>query len=421
MKRYLKKLLAIFILLALVVSCVSKPGVQVHASGAKISENSRTIMQGASFRLYMMNTTNTPKWSSKNSKIAKVSSKGIVTALKTGKTTITAKVAGKSFQCKLTVIPSVKAEAVYGLNSILNYYSKDTQIDIKNFAEGKFAFTAHERQWYEFSYNYKFELELKMPTGEKKVMYFLVDSVNYSNREVDKELLAQQGFYEKIDKKWKKADVTKINSLMKLVAKGEYQLYANDGWIHISNDNVRLWSGNSYKLELCNAVKNVKWTSSNEKVATVDKDGNVSGISEGTATIKATSGGVTYKAKVQIFRKVPEVMRQAYGFLAFHRNYAFYPKDFRITDVRIGDFRPFWEGNSNCCLLIGVRGKLKDQSYVESDLAFHNMNNGELTCEVIERNNYSAGFTPVGAVEELSKDEIEYLNGLLQKGIRYIF
>lgn len=43
------------------------------------------------------------KWTSSNKKVATVSSKGKVTAKKKGKATITAKVAGKTFKCKITV------------------------------------------------------------------------------------------------------------------------------------------------------------------------------------------------------------------------------------------------------------------------------------------------------------------------------
>ena len=43
------------------------------------------------------------KWSSSNKKIATVSSKGKVTAKKKGTATITAKVSGKSYKCKVTV------------------------------------------------------------------------------------------------------------------------------------------------------------------------------------------------------------------------------------------------------------------------------------------------------------------------------
>ncbi len=42
-------------------------------------------------------------WKSSNKKVATVSSKGKVTAKKKGKATITAKVAGKTYKCKVTV------------------------------------------------------------------------------------------------------------------------------------------------------------------------------------------------------------------------------------------------------------------------------------------------------------------------------
>ena len=44
------------------------------------------------------------------------------------------------------------------------------------------------------------------------------------------------------------------------------------------------------------------WESSNESVATVDENGNVTGIAEGTATISASSGdGVAEKSTVTVY------------------------------------------------------------------------------------------------------------------------
>lgn len=69
----------------------------------RISSTSKTILVGESEKLSMKGTSKKVKWSSSDKKIAKVSKKGIVTALSKGKVTITAKVAGKSFKCKVKV------------------------------------------------------------------------------------------------------------------------------------------------------------------------------------------------------------------------------------------------------------------------------------------------------------------------------
>lgn len=63
------------------------------------------------------------------------------------------------------------------------------------------------------------------------------------------------------------------------------------------------------KVELVNNTgdDDITWESSDVKVATVTSDGNVQGVSEGTATLKVTSsdGEHTYSVKITV-TKAPE-------------------------------------------------------------------------------------------------------------------
>ena len=56
-------------------------------------------------------TSRTVKWSSSDRAVAKVSSKGVVTAKKVGKVTITAKVGKKKLECAVTVKPPLSVSA----------------------------------------------------------------------------------------------------------------------------------------------------------------------------------------------------------------------------------------------------------------------------------------------------------------------
>jgi len=68
----------------------------------------------------------------------------------------------------------------------------------------------------------------------------------------------------------------------------------------ISNSSIVLTKGFSQKLSVSNATVN-KWSSSNTKVAAVDKNGKVTAKSTGTATISAaTSTGETVKCAVTV-------------------------------------------------------------------------------------------------------------------------
>lgn len=69
----------------------------------KINKTEATIYIGKTLNLKVSGVTSTVKWESSNKTIATVSSKGKVTARKAGKATITAKVNGKSYSCKITV------------------------------------------------------------------------------------------------------------------------------------------------------------------------------------------------------------------------------------------------------------------------------------------------------------------------------
>ena len=83
----------------------------------KLSKTSAAMYPGQSTKLKVKNTSAKVKWSSSNKKIAKVSSKGTVKAVKLGKCTITAKVKGKKLKCKVAVVTkeNYRARKLYEL------------------------------------------------------------------------------------------------------------------------------------------------------------------------------------------------------------------------------------------------------------------------------------------------------------------
>lgn len=68
-----------------------------------LNSKSVTVTAGKTVKLTMEGTKKTISWTTSNSKIASVSKKGVVTGKSAGTATITAKVAGKSYTCKVTV------------------------------------------------------------------------------------------------------------------------------------------------------------------------------------------------------------------------------------------------------------------------------------------------------------------------------
>ncbi|WP_310602163.1 glycosyl hydrolase 53 family protein [Anaerosporobacter sp.] len=114
------------------------------ATKPKLSETKKTITIGEKATLKVQNKVAGSKytWSSSNKKIATVTSKGEVTAVKKGNTTITCKVtAGKkqyNLSCAVTVTTEVVVTTQAGIDKALKN-SKVTKITIKTDKEKKFT------------------------------------------------------------------------------------------------------------------------------------------------------------------------------------------------------------------------------------------------------------------------------------------
>ena len=101
MKLIRKSFLAMMIILA---TFVVMPQMQNKVEAAvKISETKKTMYKGYTYKLKITGTKKEVKWSSSDKSKATVNSKGKVYTKKNGKVTITAKVGGKKYKCKVTV------------------------------------------------------------------------------------------------------------------------------------------------------------------------------------------------------------------------------------------------------------------------------------------------------------------------------
>lgn len=94
---------AILPLAVLLVSLFVMPFTAEAAKKPQISAQKSTIAVGNTKTLKMKNTKGKVTWKSSKPSIAKVSGKGVVTAMKKGSATITAKVSKKKYSCKVTV------------------------------------------------------------------------------------------------------------------------------------------------------------------------------------------------------------------------------------------------------------------------------------------------------------------------------
>ncbi len=106
MKSVKNKLIVIFMMFAtiMLLQClVGNINSVQAASKIKISTKSKTLYVGYGIKLKITGTNKKVKWSSSNSKVAKVTQAGNVTAKRTGTATIIAKVNKKTYKCKVTV------------------------------------------------------------------------------------------------------------------------------------------------------------------------------------------------------------------------------------------------------------------------------------------------------------------------------
>ena len=117
MKNANKLLVALCLALAVCLSVPAMMPVGVNnpftaQAAAAISKTKATVYNGKTLQLKVTGTTKTVRWSSSDDKVAKVSQKGLVTALKVGSATITAKVGGKKLTCRVTVKSPLSADAL---------------------------------------------------------------------------------------------------------------------------------------------------------------------------------------------------------------------------------------------------------------------------------------------------------------------
>lgn len=109
-----KRLLANVLVFCLVMSglCIVPTNVQAKKSKIRLNYQKYTMKIGKKLKLKVRGTKKKVTWSSNRKKIATVSKKGVVKAVKAGTATITAKVAKKKYKCKITVSAKKKTVKV---------------------------------------------------------------------------------------------------------------------------------------------------------------------------------------------------------------------------------------------------------------------------------------------------------------------
>ena len=127
----MKKITSLLMSLLLILSTMSIIAFSATAASTpKLSKTAVTIYYKASTTLKVTGYSKTVKWSSSNTKVAKVTSKGVVTGAGLGTTTVTAKTGNKTLKCKVTVkdrnVTASTSFKVVGGGYFINKESKAT-------------------------------------------------------------------------------------------------------------------------------------------------------------------------------------------------------------------------------------------------------------------------------------------------------
>ena len=228
-----------------------------------ISANSKSLDIGNSFTLVAKTTSGgTFNWKSSDKNIATATSKGLVTAVKPGKATITANdsKSSKSVSCTVTVVkPSIQS---------INLSSKSGTLTVGQ----------------------SFTLKPSVKPSNGKVAYSTSNSsiATVTSAGVIKAVKPGSATITVKD-----AQGGKVSATYKVIV-------VSKPTISISASSASVKAGANYKLsaKLSNNAW-VKWTSSNTNVAAV-RGGVVSGIGAGTATITASDSSGSVKATCKV-------------------------------------------------------------------------------------------------------------------------
>lgn len=242
------------LILAVIVAITSLPQ-NAYAAGIRLNETKATIAVGESKELWVTGTAQKAEWSSSNAKIASVDANGLVVGKKIGSTKITAKIGEAKYSCKVTV----KACLDYDKISLIKGKSKT--------------------------------LKLK---GAK--------AVNFASSKPSVATVSKKG---KISAKKKGSTTITVTDSKK--KKYKCKVTVEDP--SLSKTKLSMFAGGETKLKLKGTKQEIKWSSANKKVATVDETGKVTAVSKGKASIRAKVGGATFTCKMEVKVPTAKLMR----------------------------------------------------------------------------------------------------------------
>ena len=259
-------------------SITTKTLQSVSATGISLNTTSLTLKVGSTEQLSVSVSPNnatdkTVSWSSSNTKVAAVNNSGVVTAKAEGTATITAKTHnGKTATCKVTVQSNVVQPTSVSLSEkSLNLNEGDSK---------KLSATVS-------------------PSNATKTLTW--KSSNTSVAAVD-----NNGNVTAKDAGSATITVTTQNGKTAQCQVNVYSRIINPTSISLSEGSIKLGEGENTSITAVISPSNatnqsVTWSSNNTSVATVNNNGHISALQQGTAVITAkTSNGLTANCTVTV-------------------------------------------------------------------------------------------------------------------------
>ena len=297
--RVISTILMILVLASSIFCCdFSASAVTVSVS---VSPTSATLYVGSTRQLKATkkNTSATPKWTSSNTKVATVSSKGLVTAKSKGTATITVKVSNKTAKCKITV-----------KNVIVKLNSSSKTIYVGSSATVKATVTGSNKKatW-------------KIQNSKVATIKASGNSVTITAKNKGTTYLTAT-----VEKTTVKCKITVNNVVITL----------NTTKIEMYNDE-----SNIITATVKGSNKSVSWISSNSSVATLKATGNTVNViakKSGKAKISAKLENTTVTCNVYVYDYITQITlntteHQMYPDEKFRMTATVYPPTARYKDV----------------------------------------------------------------------------------------
>ncbi len=300
----------------------------VTVKNPTISHKTATTCIGDSYTLKVNHSKLTPTWSSADKTIAKVSSKGKVTGVKDGVTTIKAKVGDVTLKCTFTV---TKYPTTYeNFKTKRNTYLKKSKTDLKSLVKIPKGTSLKVTKVY-----YSDTWSLGYTTYNGKNGWVILNKCKYLNGSINgttyltRPYLAEKSttvylqnvYYIKVKEAGSTTTYSSENKKIARVAKngkirglkaGTTSINVKSGSAKLkfkitvknpvlSSKKISLVKGKTKKLTVTGGSGTITWSTSDKKVAEVNENGEITAKGFGTATIKAVRNGVTLSCTVTVY------------------------------------------------------------------------------------------------------------------------